>query len=115
MTAMRDEYFGSHECQRRQEAVTSSRNFAPGLTAFSAPRALSPFSWAWTKLGVFLHQIVGPILLAVLFYGCLAPIGFLMRLSGKDPLRLKYEPNAESYWIRRRPPGPAPQSFRNQY
>ena len=51
----------------------------------------------------------------MLFYGCIAPVGFLMRLSGKDPLRLKYEPDAESYWIMRTPPGPAPQSFKDQF
>ena len=69
----------------------------------------------WTKIGLLLHRIVSPIFLAVLFYGCIAPVGFLMRLSGKDPLRLKYEPDAESYWIMRTPPGPAPQSFKDQF
>jgi hypothetical protein len=85
------------------------------ILALAAPRLLAPFNWAWTKLGVLLHSIVGPIFLTVLFYGCITPIGFLMRLSGKDPLRLKYEPAAESYWITRVPPGPSPQSFKDQF
>jgi hypothetical protein len=85
------------------------------VLALAAPRLLAPLNWAWTKIGLLLHRIVSPVFLALLFYGCIAPVGFLMRLSGKDPLRLKYEPDAESYWIMRMPPGPAPQSFRDQF
>jgi hypothetical protein len=67
--------------------------------ALGAPRLLAPLNWVWTKLGLLLHRIVSPIFLLLLFYGCIAPVGLLMRLSGKDPLRLKYEPAATSYWI----------------
>jgi hypothetical protein len=85
------------------------------VVTLAVPRVLTPFNWAWSKLGLLLNRIVSPIFLTVLFYGCIAPIGFLMRLSGKDPLRLKFEPEAESYWIKRTPPGPAPQSFKDQF
>jgi hypothetical protein len=85
------------------------------LLAFIAPRLLAPLNWLWTKFGLLLHRIVSPIFLTVLFYGCIVPVGFLMRLSGKDPLRLKYEPAAKSYWITRTPPGPAPESFKQQF
>jgi hypothetical protein len=83
--------------------------------ALAAPRLLAPFNWAWTKLGLVLHRIISPIFLTILFYGCVMPIGYMMRLSGKNPLRLKYEPMAESYWITRSPPGPTPESFKNQF
>jgi saxitoxin biosynthesis operon SxtJ-like protein len=83
--------------------------------ALAAPRLLAPFNYAWSQIGRLLHRIVGPVFLAVLFYGCIAPIGSLMRLSGKDPLRRKYQPEAETYWIRRTPPGPNGQSFKNQF
>jgi hypothetical protein len=85
------------------------------VLALAAPQLLAPLNWVWTKIGLLLHRVVSPIFLAVLFYGCVAPVGFLMRLSGKDPLRLKYEPDATSYWITRTPPGPAPQSFKDQF
>jgi hypothetical protein len=85
------------------------------VLALAAPRLLTPFNWVWTKLGLLLHWIVSPIFLALLFYGCIAPVGFLMRLSGKNPLRLKYEPAADSYWIVRTPPGPASDSFKHQF
>jgi Saxitoxin biosynthesis operon protein SxtJ len=85
------------------------------LLALAAPSLLAPLNRLWAKFGLLLHHIVSPIFLTVLFYGCIVPVGFLMRLSGKDPLRLKYEPAAESYWITRVPPGPSPQSFKDQF
>jgi hypothetical protein len=87
----------------------------PLVLAFAAPTLLTPFNWVWTKFGLLLHQIISPVFLALIFYGCVTPVGFLMRLSGKDPLRRKYEPAAETYWIKRTPPGPTPQSFKDQF
>ena len=69
----------------------------------------------WAKFGLLLHVIISPLVLGILFYGCITPIGFLMRLTGKDPMRRKFEPAAKSYWIVREPPGPAPETFRNQF
>ena len=85
------------------------------VLALAAPQLLTPFNWIWTRFGRLLHLIVSPIILALLFYGCITPIGFLMRLSGRDPLRLRLEPDAESYWITRAPPGPRPKFFRDQF
>jgi Protein of unknown function (DUF998)/Saxitoxin biosynthesis operon protein SxtJ len=85
------------------------------VLALAAPKVLAPLNRVWSKLGLLLHAVVSPIMLGAMFYGCLTPIGYLMRLTGKDPLRLKYEPQAESYWITRTPPGPQPQSFKDQY
>ena len=47
--------------------------------------------------------------------GGIVPIGLLMRLFGKDPLNLRFDPAATSYWIPREPPGPAPESMKNQF
>ena len=85
------------------------------VLALAAPQLLAPLNWGWTKFGLLLHRIVSPVILAFLFYGCIAPIGFLMRLSGKDPLRRRYEPHAASYWIKRTPAGPQPETFKDQF
>jgi hypothetical protein len=58
---------------------------------------------------------VSPVVLAVMFYLLVAPIGLLWRVLGKDPLRLRFDPRAASYWIERRPPGPEPETFTNQF
>ena len=85
------------------------------LLGWLCPVVLGPLNRAWMKLGLLLYTVISPVALAILFYLCLAPIGFLMRLSGKDPLRRRMEPNAKSYWILREPPGPSSDSLKNQF
>jgi asparagine N-glycosylation enzyme membrane subunit Stt3 len=82
---------------------------------FIAPRALVPLNKLWSRFGLLLHMAISPLILALLFYVFITPIGFLMRLTGKDPLRRRYEPAAKSYWIERDPPGPEPETFKNQF
>jgi hypothetical protein len=83
--------------------------------AILKPALLAGMNRQWMKLGLLLGKIVSPIALGLLFYGVIAPIGFALRLAGKDPLRLKYDREADSYWIRREPPGPPPDSMTNQF
>jgi len=85
------------------------------VLALAAPRVLAPLNRVWMRVGALLHAIVSPVVLAVMFYLLVAPIGLLWRLLGKDPLRLRFEPNAASYWIERSPPGPEPETFTNQF
>ena len=85
------------------------------LVAWLRPRLLTHLNRWWMKLGIFLGMVVSPVALGVLFYAVLVPIGFLMRVTGKDPLRLKREAGAQSYWIARAPPGPPPDSMTNQF
>jgi large-conductance mechanosensitive channel len=80
-----------------------------------APRALKPLNRLWFLFGAFLHKIVSPLVMALLFFVTVTPIAILMRLAGKDPLRLKFDRAAKSYWIERTPPGPAPETMRNQF
>ena len=97
------------------------RWWALGIAAvFSAiavwkPELLAGFNRQWIKLGLLLGKIVSPIALGILFYGVVTPIGLVMRLTGKDPLRMKLDSAAKSYWIARRPPGPPPDSMTNQF
>ena len=85
------------------------------LAAFLRPGLLAPLNRMWTKLGLILFAVVSPVVLAIVYYACITPIGWLMRLTGKDPLRLRFEPESESYWVSRQPPGPTPDSFMNQF
>lgn len=76
---------------------------------------LAPLNRVWSKVAQFLHQVVATLILAFLFYAVVTPTGLLMRAFGKDPLRLRPDPNAKSYWIPRSPPGPTPESMQNQF
>lgn len=91
---------------------------ASGVFALVTLVAPSLFTWPnrlWTKLGLLMSKVVSPLVMGALYYLVITPIGILMRLSGKDLLSLKWQPQAESYWIVRDPPGPAPESLRNQF
>lgn len=83
--------------------------------AFLTPRLLHPLNWVWFKFGLLLHHIVSPVVMALMFYGAILPMALLLKLLGKDLLRLKREPEASSYWIQRDPPGPAPGSMSKQF
>lgn len=78
-------------------------------------RALRPLNVVWFKFGLLLHHIVNPIMMGLLFYLTIWPTGLIMRITGKEFLRLKREPERDSYWIVRDPPGPPPESMRDQF
>ena len=86
-----------------------------GLVALTVPSVLAVPNKLWMKLGLLMAKVVSPIALGILFYLVFMPVGLVMRLSGKDPLRLKFDAEAKSYWIPRDPPGPAPTSMTNQF
>ena len=84
-------------------------------SALLRPSLLSAPNSAWLKLGILLHRIVNPVIMAVLFYGTIVPVGLLMRATGKDPLRLKLDRSATSYWLARSEDRPQSESMRQQF
>ena len=85
------------------------------LLGFVAPKILSPLNWLWFQLGQLLGKIVSPIVLGAIFFLLLTPVSLVTRLFGRDELRLKRKASQTSYWLDRAPPGPAPESFKNQF
>lgn len=85
------------------------------VLAFAKPSILAPANRLWMRFGLLLHTIVNPVIMALVFFVTVVPIGVAMRLMGKDLLRLRLDRETPSYWIERRPPGPAPDSMKNQF
>lgn len=85
------------------------------VAALAYPRVLAPLNRLWLSFGLLLHKIVNPVVMGLMFFVTVTPIGLLMRLRGKDLLRLRLEPQAKSYWIERRPPGPTSESMTHQF
>ncbi|MBM3528393.1 MAG: hypothetical protein FJX62_09890 [Alphaproteobacteria bacterium] len=83
--------------------------------ALLRPAVLKPLNVLWFKFGMLLHKVVNPIVMGLLFFVTVWPTGLVMRALGRDLLRLKREPDADSYWIVRQPPGPAPESMKDQF
>lgn len=85
------------------------------LVTLVVPRALGPLNTIWFKFGLLLGKITSPIFLALFYYLMLTPLALVLRLTGKDFLRLHPDTKTGSYWIPRSPPGPEPASLRRQF
>ena len=66
-------------------------------------KILTPLNKLWFKFGIFLSKIISPLIMGIIFFLVVTPIGLLMRLLGKDVLNLKYN-NNKSYWIEKNGP-----------
>lgn len=85
------------------------------VVAYTYPKALAPLNKLWLKFGLLLYKVMNPIVLGLLFFVTIMPIGLIMRAFGKDFLRTKIDRDAKTYWIERTPPGPPPKSMKNQF
>lgn len=66
-------------------------------------KLLTPLNKIWFKFGLFLGKIISPLIMGVIFFLVVTPIGFFLRIFGKDVLNLKYNDN-KSYWIEKNGP-----------
>lgn len=64
---------------------------------------LLPLNKLWSRFGKFLEKIISPMILGIIFFLVVTPIGLLMKLFKKDLLKLKYNKN-KSYWIEKNGP-----------
>jgi hypothetical protein len=64
-------------------------------------RPLQPLNRLWARLGALLHRIVTPLMMGLMFFVVITPIGLAVRALGKDLLRLRRDPAAASYWVPR--------------
>jgi hypothetical protein len=97
------------------------RWWALGISAVLLIAALARPSWlekpamVWMKLVRPLNQVMTWVLMGLLFVFVILPAGLIRRWAVKDPLRLRIDPEAPTYWQERRPPGPRPESMANQF
>jgi hypothetical protein len=72
------------------------------LVGFFRPMLLKPIHKAWMTLAILMGWVVTRIILTILFYLIVTPIGLSIKLMGKDFLDLEFSDDAESYWILRK-------------
>ena len=58
---------------------------------------LTPFNTLWFKFGLFLGRIISPVIMGILFFGVVTPIGLTMKIFKKDLLNLKFS-DKKTYW-----------------
>ena len=64
---------------------------------------LTPLNKLWFKFGLFLGKIISPLIMGLIFFAVVTPIGILMRMLRKDLLNLKFN-KKKSYWIEKTGP-----------
>lgn len=88
------------------------------LAAATGPSVLHPLNRIWTALAVVLNRVTTPVACGILFYLVVTPVAVLLRIRGKDLLRLRRDVQGKTYWIDRQqgPDGsPARDSMRLQF
>jgi hypothetical protein len=63
-------------------------------------KILRPLNKLWFKFGILLGRLISPIIMGVIFFFVVTPIGIMLKIFGKDILNLKYK-NVKSYWIKK--------------
>ena len=66
-------------------------------------KILNPLNKLWFKFGIFLGKVISPIIMGIIFFFVVTPIGLIMRIFGKDVLNLKFSKN-KTYWIEKSGP-----------
>lgn len=80
--------------------------------AFTAPQILYYPNLAWFKLGNLLGAIVAPIVISIVYFTTVVPIGLFFRLTKKDLIHQNLDHKRKSYWIKR---SQSPSSMKNQF
>ena len=80
--------------------------------AVTYPALLTGFYKIWVKFGALIGGIISKIVLVVLFFAVVTPIGLVMRATGKDLLQKKLDKSAKSYWVKRET---QPGTLKNQF
>jgi len=84
------------------------------VTTLLKPKILAPLNIIWYQVGILLGKVISPIVLGIIFFVLITPISLIIRICGRDELKIKRS-SQQSYWVDRSPPGPPPDSFKNQF
>lgn len=85
------------------------------LLAFTFPDWLAFPNRLWTKLGLLLFKIVNPVVMLLIYAVAFVPLGLFLRLRGYDPLAASFDKSVETYWDKRSPHEPDPNTMSNQF
>ncbi len=64
---------------------------------------LLPLNKIWFKFGILLGKIISPLIMSIIFFLVVTPIGLIMRMIKKDLLNIKFT-NNDTYWIEKTDP-----------
>ena len=67
-------------------------------------KILTPLNIFWIKLGILIGKFVSPIIMGLVFFLVVTPIGIVLKIFKKDLLNLKYDQKRKTYWLNRDKP-----------
>lgn len=85
------------------------------LLSLTIPKLLLPFQKIWMGLAIVLGFLMTRVILTILFYIIMTPVGLVSRLFGKRFLELSFKDSKSSYWIERKPGDIDPQKYERQF
>lgn len=106
---------------RRGWSITPASYWLGGLGAslivlgYLAPTVLKPLYIAWMALALVLGYMMTRVILAVVFFGLISPIGLVRRMMGWDPMHRTIPADAQTYWIRRTDTDRKPERLERYY
>jgi hypothetical protein len=109
-------FFGAHLSAQTANVlaiVMCVMSLACGAVAAIAPAALRPLYIALSAISYPIGLVFSHVVLAILFYGVITPIGLIMRLAGRDTMQRAFRPDLSSYW-QERPPASDPRRYFRQ-
>ena len=81
------------------------------IAAIIYPNLLKPLNYFWFKFGIYLSKIANPIIMGIIFFLVVTPIGIVMKIFKKDLLNLKFN-NEKTYWLKK---GGPKSKMKNQF
>ena len=101
-----------------ESAVPMTRNILLGIAAYCGvfaaifPKALLPLYIILTAVAYPIGLVVSYVVMLIMYFLIITPIGLVMRLVGRDPMHRKFDPAASTYWIKRAPPADVKRYYR---
>lgn len=79
------------------------------------PEIVRPLNRLWFRFGLLLNKIISPIVMGIIFFSTVTPIGLIRRLFNADPLNQKFDPESDTYWINIDPEKERHSSMKQQF
>ena len=82
------------------------------IVYYAIPPVRRPIYLGWIYGTYPIGWVISHVILALVYYGVVTPVGLVMRAAGHDPMQRRLDPNAATYWVEREEAPELPQYFK---
>ena len=94
--------------------IFGSIGFVLWLPSLLVPKAMYSVYRGWMLLAILIGLFMTKVIITLVFYGMMTPIGLMRQWIVKDPLKMKADPDAETYWVEKNE-AKTKESYEKQY